>query len=73
MNEIAAGKDDLSGSRLLTIEEVSNKLGVRKSTLYSWSHQRRIPYVKVGSLLRFRLRDVEKWLEQQTVDVCRQL
>ncbi|MEI9479670.1 MAG: hypothetical protein A2351_00740 [Omnitrophica bacterium RIFOXYB12_FULL_50_7] len=73
MSELTAGKNDLPGDRLLTIEEISGMLGVRKSTLYSWSHQRRIPYIKVGSLLRFRMRDIEKWLEQQTVDVHGQL
>lgn len=73
MNDIALGKHDSPGDRLLSIEEISGMLGVRKSTLYSWSHQRRIPYIKVGSLLRFRLRDIEKWLKQQTVDVYGQL
>ncbi len=73
MNDIALEKHDSPGDRLLSIEEISGMLGVRKSTLYSWSHQRRIPYIKVGSLLRFRLRDIEKWLKQQTVDVYGQL
>ena len=73
MSELTAGKNDLPGDRLLTIEEISGMLVVRKSTLYSWSHQRRIPYIKVGSLLRFRMSDIEKWLEQQTVDVHGQL
>jgi len=73
MSEITAGKNDLPGDRLLSIEELSIMLGVRKSTLYAWSHQRKIPYIKVGSLLRFRLSDVEKWLKQQSVDVYGQL
>ena len=73
MNDIALEKHDSPGDRLLSIEEISGMLGVRKSTLYSWSHQRRIPYIKVGSLLRFRLRDIENWLKQQTVDVYGQL
>jgi excisionase family DNA binding protein len=73
MNDIASGKHDLPGDRLLTIEELSIMLGVRKNTLYAWSHQRKIPYIKVGALLRFRLRAVEKWLEQQSVDVYGQL
>ncbi|OQA53905.1 MAG: Helix-turn-helix domain protein [Candidatus Omnitrophica bacterium ADurb.Bin292] len=73
MNDIVLEKHDSPGDRLLSIEDISGMLGVRKSTLYSWSHQRRIPYIKVGSLLRFRLRDIEKWLKQQTVDVYGQL
>ena len=54
---------------LLTPEDVADRVSAKKSTVYSWVHQRKIPFLKVGGLLRFRLSDIEKWLEQQRVDV----
>lgn len=50
---------------LLTIDELSKLLKLKKSTLYSWVHERRIPHLKVGRLLRFRRDSVEKWLKTQ--------
>ena len=49
---------------LISIHEVSDKLKVKESTLRAWVFQRRIPCVRVGRLVRFRLTDLEKWLNQ---------
>ena len=52
---------------LYNISDLSEKLGVKKSTLYQWIHQRKIPYVKIGGLVKFRPSEIEKWLEEKTV------
>ncbi len=49
---------------LLTINEASEYLGVKKSTLYSWSFQKKIPHVKVGKLLKFEIGMLNDWLRQ---------
>jgi excisionase family DNA binding protein len=54
--------------KLLNIHEAAEYLGLKVSTLYAWVHQRRVPYVKVGRLVRFRPEALEKWLENNTVD-----
>ena len=40
--------------RLLTIDQLSELLQVKKNTIYSWTFTRRIPFVKIGGGLRFR-------------------
>lgn len=54
--------------KLLTPEEIADYLGVKKSTIYQWTHQEFIPHVKVGRFVRFKMSQVEKWLEKREVD-----
>ncbi len=53
--------------RLLSIDETSEYLGLAPTTLYKMVSERRIPYVKVGRLLRFDSRLIDDWLEAHTV------
>jgi len=48
---------------LLTPQEVADLLRLRLATLYSWVQRSKIPYLKVGSLLRFRRSDILARLE----------
>lgn len=51
---------------LMTTEEVASFLRVPKATLYAWRHAGRGPIaLRVGRHLRFRRRDVERWLNEQ--------
>ena len=49
--------------RLLSIGQLSQQLGVSVKTLYGWVYLRQIPYVKMGRLVKFDSRDIEKWIE----------
>jgi len=40
-------------------------LGISRNTLYEWIVQRKIPYIKVGRLVKFRREDLQKWLEKR--------
>ncbi len=51
----------------MTIQEVGELTGLSVSTLYKMANQRRIPYVKVGSRLRFERQLIDNWLEAHTV------
>jgi excisionase family DNA binding protein len=51
--------------RYLGIEEASQYLGLTKGTLYVWVCQRRIPYLKIGKLLKFDIIEIENWLEDK--------
>jgi excisionase family DNA binding protein len=44
---------------LLTLAEASSLLRLKVSTLRAWILHRRIPYVKVGRLVRVRRADVD--------------
>ena len=67
-------KKEGNSAGLLTPEQVAEMLQVKLNTLYSWTHQRKIPHLKVGRLVRFSRRDLEQWIERQRkpqeVDVC---
>jgi len=54
--------------RLLNLEEVSEWLGITVNTLYSWTCQRKIPYYKVGRLLKFDEKELESWLKDRHVE-----
>ncbi len=46
--------------RLLDVHEAATLLGLKSPrTLYKWAYAGRIPSVKIGKLLRFRLSDLE--------------
>lgn len=47
---------------LLTIKDVSDHLGIKEKTLYSWASQGKIPSVKIHGLLRFRKDEIDAWL-----------
>ncbi len=55
--------------RFLSIPEAAEYLGLTKGTLYVWVCQKKIPYIKVGRLVKFDLKKIEKWLEERTVAV----
>lgn len=47
----------------LTLKEVSELLRVKPRTIYAWVSDKRIPYERKGSLLRFRLDAILAWNE----------
>ena len=50
---------------LLTVEETAMYLGLSKGTLYNWAHQRRLPFVKMGWLIRFDKNEIDQWIEKR--------
>ena len=55
--------------RLIDIETVALQLGVCIKTVYGWVNMRRIPFIKVGRLVRFDPSDIEAWISARKVDV----
>ena len=49
-------------------KEASEFLGISKNTLYEWVVQNKVPYIKVGRLVKFRKGDLEEWLKKRTRD-----
>jgi excisionase family DNA binding protein len=52
--------------KLLTIDELGKLINVKKATIYDMVYRKRIPYLKIGKLLRFREDLIQSWLEQRT-------
>ena len=53
--------------RLLAIQDAATYTGLSVHTLYTMVNQRRIPFVKVGRLVKFDLKMLDAWIKQQTV------
>lgn len=55
--------------RYLNINELSDYLGIPKGTLYAWVCYKKIPYVKIGRLVKFDLKRIEGWAAENAVEV----
>lgn len=47
-------------AKLYDVKEASKFLHVAESTIRKWVVEKRIPYVKLGTLVRFKEEDLEK-------------
>ncbi len=56
-------------TKLLSRKEAAELLGIRPQTLAAWhiTGKYGLPVVKVGRSVRYRLSDLERWLESRTV------
>jgi len=53
--------------RLIDINELSQYVGIKVHTLYTWVSQKRIPYVKCGRLTKFDLYVINEWIKRNSV------
>jgi len=53
--------------RLISIKDAASYTGLSPHTIYTMVSQRRIPFVKMGRLVKFDLALLDKWITQQTV------
>lgn len=49
--------------RWMSLEEISTHLGVSKDTIRIWIKKETIPFHKVGRQYKFRLSEVDAWVE----------
>jgi excisionase family DNA binding protein len=52
---------------LLTISEAASLLRLKPSTIRAWVLRRKLPYVKVGRLVRIRRSDIESHIAASVV------
>ena len=48
--------------RWVSIDEISEHLGVLQDTLYKWVARKKMPAHKVGRLLKFQIKEVDQWV-----------
>jgi excisionase family DNA binding protein len=53
--------------KLLNVKEVSGYTGLATDTIYTMVSQRKIPFMKVGRLVKFDQTMLDAWLKQHTV------
>jgi len=56
-------------NKLLSAGETANILGLKESTLaqFRWRGDKRLPWVKLGKSIRYKLSDIEEFIESSTV------
>lgn len=54
--------------RLLDVKELSEVLGVKRSTIYYWVFKNYIPHYHLGKLVRFKTDEIEDWLKKKGRD-----
>ena len=53
---------------LISVEQLADELGVSVRYVRRIIAERRIPYVKVGHLIRFERDEVDRWVEANRVN-----
>ncbi|MGP8206196.1 MAG: helix-turn-helix domain-containing protein [Acidimicrobiales bacterium] len=56
---------------LLTIDQLAVHLGVTPRHVRRLISERRLPFLKVGRLVRFDPKDIAQWLDGSRLDPCR--
>ena len=51
----------------MTIDELSEYIGLSKRAIYQRAANHTIPSQKIGSLLRFEKSEIDKWLRSQSI------
>jgi len=54
--------------RYIGPQELAEYLGLPLNTVRSWTWQRKIPFHKFGRLVRFDLREVDTWTQENRVE-----
>ena len=55
-------------TQLLKAHEVADRLQISIKTVRKWTCEKKIPFIKIGSSVRFLESDLEKWLKEHYKD-----
>ena len=71
MNETLRNKEPGKFNNHLTVnvDQLAAMTGLSKWSIYHLVSWRKIPHVKIGRRVLFPVKAVEKWVEENTVDV----
>lgn len=47
----------------LSVEEISDHLGISKKTVYRWLDRGKIPSNRIGKLWKFKASEVDEWVK----------
>ena len=48
--------------RWLSVEEISDHLGVSKDTVYAWINKRKMPAHRIGRFWKFKIDEIDQWV-----------
>ncbi|MCX5815319.1 MAG: helix-turn-helix domain-containing protein [Proteobacteria bacterium] len=55
--------------KIIDVKEASELLCTKKSTIYAWAEQSKIPHVKIHGCLRFDQEELIKWIQRQKKEI----
>ncbi|MBI3183147.1 MAG: helix-turn-helix domain-containing protein [Myxococcales bacterium] len=55
----------------VSVEDVASHLGVARDSVYRWIEGRGLPAHKIGRLWKFRLSEIDRWVEGGGTDESR--
>jgi len=58
--------------RWLSVNEIGEHLGVSKETIYRWLERKKIPAKRIGKLWKFKVSEVDRWIENNGADETKQ-
>lgn len=56
---------------IFDVPGLAEYLKVSRKWIYEKTHYKEIPYIKIGGQLRFRKKDIDKWLDEYNVPTVR--
>lgn len=54
-------------SKLYTCEEVAERYGVKKNTVWDWIRKKKLPAMKIGKFYKVREEDIKKFEENSLI------
>ena len=51
--------------KLIGVKELAEYLDIKVDTIRSWVWMKKIPYYKIGRLVKFDIAEIDKWLEER--------
>ena len=54
---------DTTAERWCSMKEITSHLGVSRDTVLVWIEQYNMPATRIGRLWKFRISDVDTWME----------
>jgi len=55
--------------KLIDIRTLSKEIHIKPKTIYAWIARERIPYYRLGKLIRFDLDEIQNWLKENHKDL----
>lgn len=52
-------------------KELAQYLDLSINTVYAWVYMRKIPFFKIGRLVKFDLREIDNWTASKKVEVSK--
>jgi excisionase family DNA binding protein len=65
----AKAKEKKMNRNLVGPKELAQYLDLSINTVYAWVNMRRIPFFKIGRLVKFDLREIDNWRDSMKVEV----